>query len=74
MRKKRHPRELLKSLRDKAEDESLNWQDPGRWKMAAAGTANELNRLLLSLPPDPPRRSYYGHPGSLRNPSHKSRR
>ena len=38
------------------------------WRDAAQWAFDDVCRLVDELPPDPPKRSYYGSKGSLRNP------
>ena len=66
--KQRQPRELLARI------EKLAWQDAKcaamvpAWRFAAAHVSGNLSMKLELLPPDPPKRSYYGPRGSLSNP------
>jgi hypothetical protein len=65
----RQPRELLAGIMHHtqkawrmSDDEVLQERCKEAWHEAA--------NLQITLPPDPPKRSWYGQKGGLRNPSH----
>ena len=70
--KQRQPRELLTSIIDKCMEEwrELHWHNGQitNWDNCAIDATCDLHVLLLGMPPDPPKRSYYGPKGSLSNP------
>lgn len=70
--KQRQPRELLTSIYNQCMSEwrELHWHN-GQivgWDCAALDAATEMLILQIGMPPDKPKRSYYGAKGSLSNP------
>lgn len=66
----RHPRELLFSIAYHCTYEMLDSGPATDWDTACFSVAATLLKSRETLPPDPPKRSYYGAKGGLRNPHH----
>lgn len=72
------PREFLESVREKLTEEwmKLHWipnswpPKLSRWDEMAFDAREQLDQIIDTFQPDPPRRRYYGKKGSLRNPFH----
>ena len=68
MNRKRQPRELLTSIATICAKEWLYELEHDTWSAASEWAFDIAQKRLESLSPTPPKRSYYGPKGSLRNP------
>lgn len=66
--RKRRARELLARINLLVIHEWCHGAAPMPWRDALREVSREVVKILNELPPDPPKRSYYGAKGSTRNP------